>query len=445
MSIETYVSPTGQVGYKVRVSVGKDRNGKYHSKSKVVYGTIRQAQDLEAQMKSAAARVKNCNAVADVYRMYRETVMDVKKIPLKNGFDLALEKPHCRSSSQKRIDFHRNYWRDFVWWMKIHNPLIRYMQDVTEVMAEDYIASVRRDGFFCRARKGHRRLLSPDTMNEAHRTLQQVFQLLKHETGLLENPFESIPKLPARHAERDAYTDEQLKTIFLKADQWLQPLFFVGLFTGLSLGDVCTLRKREIQFCRHHIYRKRNKTLNSSGKESAIPMLPVLEDFLHRLVEDPANDSEYVLPAQAQEYLRYRPAVTRKIKEFLEKDCDFETRTKIVGRSRVQSVLDFHSLRHTFCSLAGVVGIPLNVVQAIVGHMTPRMTALYSRHVEEQERLRWIRLLGDRINDMPGFLPVADNVRILPETEPEPERAELLNKLQDMDIAKIRRLLEAVG
>jgi integrase len=311
------------------------------------------------------------------------------------------------------------------------------LQEITPVIAENYIGFIRTNGAYRKFRKSKKPAgLSNDTINEMHRTCQQVFELLKHESGMFENPFAAIPKLQPKHAEREAYTDAQLKEIFLKADNYLQPLFFIGLFTGLSEGDVCTLRKDEIHFDRHHIYRVRNKTRKSSGKVSAIPMLPVLEDFLKRLLENAEPDCEYILPEQAAEYLERPYELSRKIKYLLEVECGFDTTLKIEGRKRAQSVLDFHSLRHTFCSIAGVAGVPLTVVQSIVGHMTRRMTELYSRHVEEKERLHWIRIFGERINCLPGIMPD------LPQIAMEPEREELLAEISKLDITAAREMLE---
>jgi len=436
MSITSFTAPDGRLGYRIRANIGKDNNGRYISKCRTTYGTARQAQEIEKQMKAAAERVKNCRTEAEIYAKMRSVMVNASPVPLKKAFDKAMTKPTSRSSSEVRTNTKRGCWMDFVEWMTEYAPLINHMQDVTSVHAENYIAFLRKNGSYCRFRDTKMPIkLSNDTLNFYHQTIEQVFNLLKNETGMHENPFGDIVKLPAKHAERDAYTEGQLNTIFLKADPYLHPLFFIGLFTGLSEGDICTLLKSEINFAHHHIYRKRNKTKGTSGRISAIPMLPVLEDLLKELVSDASNPGDYVLPQQAEDYLHDRSIVSRKVKNFLEIDCDFDTRRKIEGRSRAQSTLDFHSLRHTFCSIAGTVGIPLTVVKSIVGHMTTRMTELYSRHVEEQERLHWIQLFGDRLKSLPN-LPVARM-----ETDAEPERAELIEAAKSADIETVRRVL----
>ena len=440
MSITTAVSKDGRSGYRVRVGLGKTSDGSYRYKTTTILGaTYVQAVALETRMKDAAQAGKNNQIEREVFLQSRELTTNTKSIPLKNAYDLALQKPHCKSTSEARIVFHRNYWNDFVAFLKVRYPLFNAMQHVTTPVAEEYISFIRANGMFRKHQESKEKTcLSNDTLNEIHRTISQVFRLLHSETGT-GNPFGEIPRLSAKHAEREAYTEGQLRTIFERADGYLKPMFFIGLFTGLSEGDVCTLRKDEVHFDRHHIYRKRNKTKKITGTTSAIPMLPVLEEFLKGLIAKSGSETEYVLPEQAADYLRERSEVSKRIKKFLEMDCEFDTTAKLDGRSRKQSVLDFHSLRHTFCSMAGVAGIPITVVQSIVGHMTPRMTELYSRHVQENERLYWIQLLGKRLNVADGSF-IGSGTAELPDGT-ESERLELIELVKHMDIGRVREEL----
>lgn len=63
-----------------------------------------------------------------------------------------------------------------------------------------------------------------------------------------------------------------------------------------------------------------------------------------------------------------------KIKRIF-KNCGIETTSK--GRFRQAVDVGFHSLRHTFVSLAANAGAPLALVQSIVGHSNPMMTEHY--------------------------------------------------------------------
>ena len=53
------------------------------------------------------------------------------------------------------------------------------------------------------------------------------------------------------------------------------------------------------------------------------------------------------------------------------------------GRSRLATEASFHSLRHTFVSLAANAGVPLTIVQSIVGHTSIAMTRHYYHEYED--------------------------------------------------------------
>jgi integrase len=55
--------------------------------------------------------------------------------------------------------------------------------------------------------------------------------------------------------------------------------------------------------------------------------------------------------------------------------------------------LRFHDLRHTFITLMAERGVPLPVVQSMVGHMSARMTRYYT-HISSQAARQAVELLG---------------------------------------------------
>lgn len=436
MSINSIVNEKGEIGYVVRVGQGKDAQGKYHSKQRTVFAPYRVAKEVETQMQAAVIKARAAQSEREIYQLELAVRFTAGKIALRRAFDKAMENPASQSTSDTKIHDRRRYWNDFVLWSMVYRPQIKFMHDVISDHIFEYIKFVKSNGFFSKYRKKEVAVkLSNHTINCFIKAIRSVFELTKKETGMYDNPANEIKLLPEKNVEREAYSEEQLKIIFEKADGYLYPLFFIGLFTGLSLGDICTLKKEEISFVHEHIYRKRNKTRNSTGKISCIPMLPILNDYLHGLIDAPENTTEYVLPAAAADYLHDRSKISRNIKKFLNEDCGFDTYADI-KRTKKQSILDFHSLRHTFCSIAGTVGIPLMVVKSIVGHMNQRMTELYSRHVENQERLRWIRLFGERLQSLPN-LPVA----VIENYGHEPERIELAERIKTLDIILVKKML----
>ena len=89
----------------------------------------------------------------------------------------------------------------------------------------------------------------------------------------------------------------------------------------------------------------------------------------------PCARTGYLLPDMAEKYLRHSSLVTERTRQVFEAaGIKTQDRPK-KGRARV--LVGFHSLRHTFVSLAGNAGVPLAVVQSFVGHGNPMMTAHY--------------------------------------------------------------------
>ena len=100
---------------------------------------------------------------------------------------------------------------------------------------------------------------------------------------------------------------------------------------------------------------------------------------------------------------------------------------------------DLHSCRHTFCYYAGLAGIPLAVVQSIVGHMTPAMTEHYSAHASMEDKRRGMERLT--FFTSPDALTEAK--------KDESERNELHKLIDILPMDQVRKMLaqckKAVG
>jgi integrase len=111
-----------------------------------------------------------------------------------------------------------------------------------------------------------------------------------------------------------------------------------------------------------------------TGREVEIPIHPQLFAIL---TETPSYRRKgRVLPETASTYARDDSAVSKQIRAVFER-AGIETAKTAPGYSRNIAVVGFHSLRHSFVSMMGNAGAPLALVQSIVGHSNPMMTAHY--------------------------------------------------------------------
>lgn len=348
--------------------------------------TPEEAAKYEAKIRDTAnelARQKNVKALVE---NFRDELCAGEKILIGDAFAVVSKKPARRSFSKKQRQSKQSRYADFVAFMAAMHPDVKFVSDVLPIHAEEYISYIRANGRFLKLVESptgnyssKHSMLSAATLNRFLAELRRVFDALAKQTGMLENPFADIEAIVEESETREAFSEKELEQIMQKAPPFIRAIFLVGFFTALREGDISTLRWSDVLWDQGIIRRKLLKT----GATVEIPIMPPLASFLR---EREGVDPEYVLPEHAAMYLENPSGISYRVKKFLEGDLGIVTTKKVPGRTRAVSIKDVHSLRHTFCYFAGVAGIPLVVVQSIVGHMTPEMTAHYTAHADRKTK-----------------------------------------------------------
>ena len=359
--------------------------------------TKAEAEAYEKQIKDEAKELQRQKTVKALIENRREELTGGSKILISDAFDQACRKPRRREPSEKQLMAKRSYWRDFVAFINKEYPDLLCLSDVRKKHAEEYISYIRKHGRYDKnvEQKGKQNYkrnynLSNKSCNAFQIVITEVFALLHDDAGLIENPFSHIQKLDNKSETREAFTEKELKKIFNAADDFIYPLFAIGISTALREEDVCLLKWKEIDLEAGTIRRKMEKT----GNYVEIPILPTLHGYLSTLHMKRNPDSEYVLPVQAKMYQTNRTGVSTRIKKFLN-ELKIETQKEVRGRDRKISVKDFHSLRHTFCYLCGIYNVPFVIVKSVVGHMTDDMTHMYQKHADMNTKREKLAALPD--------------------------------------------------
>ena len=415
------------------------RQGKRYSGVCEGCTTLREAEAYEKERKATASRAAEQKNIRAFVENFRDELTGGTKIALADAFELSLLKPRSRHPGEKLVRLKRTIFRDFVAFMAAKYPEVTNIAGVTPKHAEEYIALLRTSGRFEKDvtySRGKGKISrtadtipSPRTANYYQDVCAEVFRLLARDAGIVDNPFEAIPKLAKKEETREAFTSEELKLIYEHADNFTRPLFTVAIMTALREGDICTLKWSDIDFNENVIRRIMNKT----RRLVEIPLSDSLTAFLEEQKKN--ADPVYVFPEHARMYKTNPTGVSYRIKQFLE-GLGIQTTRTPEGRSRAVSVKDLHSCRHTFCYYAGMMGIPLAVVQSIVGHMTPEMTKHYSAHATLEDKRSGISKMGNFLDMTP---------RRLPDGSAEPERAELHTLADTLPLEKVRALLAAAA
>jgi integrase len=312
---------------------------------------------------------------ADIQRLHDEQHPALSLVQAWAAFLRSTERRDCSKASLNQYECK---WGIFVEWMKREHPEAKHLSDVTPAIAESYLQSLNHGK------------VAPGTFNFTLFVLRYVFRTLSDDAKPNADVWKKAkPKANIMQSRRELTIDE-LKKVCGTATGELKVLFAIGLYTGLRLGDCCTLKWGEVDLRRNQIRRIPRKTARRHPVPIVIPIHPALRVMLADL---PANErGVYVLPKTASVYLGpSKPLVSKSIQEHF-KANGIETLAKREVGSYPVVTVGFHSLRHTFVSLCRESNVALSVVESLVGHSNVAMTQHYS-HVSELAAANAVALL----------------------------------------------------
>ena len=332
------------------------------------------------------------------------------RLPIVDAWGAWVNSPRKRKPSAATVEMYHAYWgRDeikkhgrrgkngFKNWLAKRHEEVTYLHEVTPAIAEEYAAQLWQSG------------IAPRTYNGTIKFLRSMFKVLRTRAGLVSNPWDDIAAQDNETEGRRNLTPEELERVCEKAKGVLRYKLVIGLYTGLRLGDVVTLRWREIDFKARVICRIPNKT-KRKGKVVKFPLHPVLEAMLLELRKHAQENAVYLFPEDAVRHEKGQSSIISKQiqNHFLE--CGIDThregtgerivrdkqgapvRDKDTGHVKTEKTgerasveIGFHSLRHSFVSLCAANSVPQVAIQELVGHGSPAMTALYSHAGDEQK------------------------------------------------------------
>ena len=350
-------------------------------------------------------------------------------VPMSKVWDAFTKSLARRAVSAGTERMYKAQWEDFARWMKKNHPGVVGLADVDEDMAEEFMQDVK-------AR------LSPKSFNDRRALLLMVWRTLDREAGLDGfNPWQGIKALDRETHNRRELTVEELERVTAPLEGEMRVLFALGIYTGLRLGDAVNLDWGAVDMVRGFIQITPHKT-KKHGTVVRIPLFPALAAIL---AETPAKErTGRVLPGLAEEYGRYSSYTSERVAKVF-RDAGIDTQGD-TGRANPKSKtarkaveVGFHSLRHTFVSLCANAGVPLHLVQAIVGHTNEAMTKHYF-HVSDNALSGAVAVLPDVFRSKAAALPAHQ------EREQDAERVEPEGEVEAFEtvpasVAKVARML----
>lgn len=295
-----------------------------------------------------------------------------KSVKLSQAWALFLKTPTRPDSGPETLKRYGQYFSRFEQWLRVNYPALQELKEITEEIALEYADHIWAQG------------VSGKTFNNHIQAVKLVITHLQKKAGMDDNPFNSIGRKVENKLSRKEFSETQVLEILnsfknpeliLRDKEEMEVLFNLGAWTGLRLID-CILMKweninleRNIIFCVPHKTKRVSRTVN-------VPIHPLLKEQLNKALT--WQNNEYVLPILAQKYARNAysvPADTAKVFKFIGLEINKEIETQ--HRQRKANVYGFHSFRHSFVSFCAKAGVPMPVVQSIVGHGSPAITRHY--------------------------------------------------------------------
>lgn len=351
-------------------------------------------RDEKAQTEAVLARVQSID------KRLEDMEGNLQTVSVSDGWKTYLaqvNRPDSGGSTLRQYEFQ---YEAFARWITERYPAVADLRQVTQAHADEY-------GGYLLER------VTASTYNKHMNLLALVWRVLESKARLGNNPWMRICRKRHTAKSRRELTLDELKRVCAAAKGEMRLLLALGIYCGLRLGDAACLEWGEVDMLKGVISLIPQKTARRSQKRVTLPIHATLYAMLNECRTDRRKGE--VMPKLAARYRSYNGALARDVSELflsvniktndkaLTKDEKKAMKAEGGGLSvrqgkergrRVRPECGFHSLRHTFVSLCASEGVSQSVVQALVGHGSPAMTAHYT-HIGIETAKRAVASLPD--------------------------------------------------
>lgn len=209
--------------------------------------------------------------------------------------------------------------------------------------------------------------LSRNSANKYHKKLKTILLQAVKDELLATNPYKDF-KLKHKTVHRDHLTQEELQRLRglkftnMSLDK-VRDIFLFSCYTGLRYADAQSLRSQDIRPDKEGnmwIYLKQQKT----DEPLAIPLLNPAQEIFHKY-EHLREVTGRIIPS----------LVNQKVNAYLKVLADLAS---------IDKKLTHHVARHTFATTVLLENdVPLEAVQAYLGHTSAKTTAIYARMTDK--------------------------------------------------------------
>lgn len=215
------------------------------------------------------------------------------------------------------------------------------------------------------------RNVSMETLKTYIVTLRSFFKFLLEEDYILKNPMVKIKTPKSSSRIRESLTDEELEIL---RNACITPrekaLIEFTYSTACRVSEVSEVRIIDIDF-----EKKQLKVIGKGDKERRVFFSSKCKLLVQDYIKTRGFISPYLFCASKKPHNRLST-------ESIEKEV-----RNIASRTNISKPIYPHILRHTFATLALRSGVPLDTIQAILGHSKITTTQIYA--AEDSSRIEY--------------------------------------------------------
>lgn len=253
---------------------------------------------------------------------------------------------------------------------------------------------------------------NPSSIDSIFQVLNSALKEAVNSDLIIKNPATGV-KLPKKEKKekRILTLDEQPRFIEIAKQYDQGEAFILMLGTGMRIGETLALtwddisfenaevkiRKTQVEFIDPHSSNKKRQISHGTPKTNTsfrtIPLLPQLVDMLKEVKVKQEAFSKDMGSAYTDNNLVFTTHFGTSLLK-----CDVQKKLQWITKKAGIEGLSPHSLRHTFATRGLENGIPLKVMQELLGHASLSMTADLYTHVLPDTKKSSIMMLEGTIN-----------------------------------------------
>ena len=322
--------------------------------------------EYESKFADAFIKEKSLNLNEVVNPKEERDLNSQRQMLLVDYVNKNIEENHYRFSTKK------NY-TNLIHNLKKHYPTIRLGEVVEKWIKRFY-------------KKLLDQKLSINYIEDHMKVLRKLTRLAFKERVLDHFPFENI-KIKKQEGKREYLTEEELVRVIKvetdsRKEELVKDVFVFACLTGIRFSDLCLIRKTDI---------KKVRATNSDNFKLTFRMKKTNELIGFKL---PAKALELSRKYKETESMFVFPilkdtgddaGINRLDQLIASQNSHFNSILKsIIRKAEVTKRISMHCERHTFGTLGLDKGIPIQVMQKLLGHKNIRETQIYAKVLGKQ-------------------------------------------------------------